>query len=183
MSEKSMKDKLAAGELVLWINLRLARSVDIAMVAKELLRVLPPLSDALTVVAEPCAGFFHNTGLHAKIDQLANLADHLAIHDIELDLVQQRVETAAAGKLFFIDVTGSARKFLLTEGIDLRYGARPLKRAIERLLVQPLSNLMATGQIRRGDRLRVTHSTAASVLTFFRDSDAYASWGVDSAAA
>ena len=34
MSEKSMKDKLAAGELVLCMNLRLARSVDIAMVAK-----------------------------------------------------------------------------------------------------------------------------------------------------
>src|SRR5436190_23769492 len=34
MPEKSMKEKLAAGELVLCMNLRLARSVDIAMVAK-----------------------------------------------------------------------------------------------------------------------------------------------------
>ena len=34
MTEKSMKEKLAAGELVLCMNLRLARSVDIAMVAK-----------------------------------------------------------------------------------------------------------------------------------------------------
>ena len=41
------------------------------------------------------------------------------------------------------------KRFLLTEGTDLNYGARPLKRAIERLIVQPLSNLIATGQIRR----------------------------------
>src|ERR1700687_282386 len=66
------------------------------------------------------------------------------IIDIELDRVQQRVQTASAGKAFLINVTSGARKFLLTEGIDLMYGARPLKRAIERLLVQPLSNLMAT---------------------------------------
>src|SRR6202158_4069729 len=66
------------------------------------------------------------------------------IIDIELERVQQRVQTASAGKAFLINVTSGARKFLLTEGIDLMYGARPLKRAIERLLVQPLSNLMAT---------------------------------------
>ena len=47
-------------------------------------------------------------------------------------------------------MTASAKEFLLSEGTDVRYGARPLKRAIERLLVHPLSNLMATGQIRRG---------------------------------
>jgi len=59
------------------------------------------------------------------------------IIDIELELVQQRVQAALADKPFFMKVTDSARKFLLTEGIDLRYGARPLKRAIERQLVQP----------------------------------------------
>src|SRR6267154_2075326 len=69
------------------------------------------------------------------------------IIDIELEGVQQRVQTASAGKPFVINVTGSARRFLLTEGIDVRYGARPLKRAIERLVVHPLSNLMASGQI------------------------------------
>jgi len=105
------------------------------------------------------------------------------IIDIELDLVQQRVQTAAADKLFFIDVTGSARKFLLTEGIDLRYGARPLKRAIERLLVQPLSNLMATGQIQHHDRIRVTHNGESPFLTFFRETDAWESWKTNGVAA
>src|ERR1700687_5286773 len=66
------------------------------------------------------------------------------IVDIELEMVQQRIQTAAASKPFQVNVTGSAREFLLMEGTDFRYGARPLKRAIERLLGQTLSNLMAT---------------------------------------
>jgi ATP-dependent Clp protease ATP-binding subunit ClpA len=105
------------------------------------------------------------------------------IIDIELELVQQRVQTAAGGKPFFINVTGSARKFLLTEGIDLRYGARPLKRAIERLLVQPLSNLMATDQIQRHDRIRITHSDKSPSLTFLRQTDAWETWKTDGFAA
>ena len=105
------------------------------------------------------------------------------IIDIELELVQQRVQTAAAGKSFFIDVTGSARKFLLAEGIDLRYGARPLKRAIERLLVQPLSNLMVTGQIHPHDRIRVTHRDESMALTFFRETHAWETWKTNGAAA
>jgi ATP-dependent Clp protease ATP-binding subunit ClpB len=95
------------------------------------------------------------------------------IIDIELEDVQQRVQTASAGKPFLINVTGSARRFLLTEGIDLRYGARPLKRAIERLLVNPLSNLMASGQIQHHDRIRVTHNGESPSLTFFRETDAW----------
>jgi ATP-dependent Clp protease ATP-binding subunit ClpB len=105
------------------------------------------------------------------------------IIDIELERVQQRVQTASAGKPFLINVTGSARKFLLTEGIDLRYGARPLKRAIERLLVHPLSNLMASGQIRQHDRIRITHNGESRSLTFFRETDAWETWKSNGVAA
>jgi ATP-dependent Clp protease ATP-binding subunit ClpA len=105
------------------------------------------------------------------------------IIDIELEGVQQRVQTASAGKPFLINVTDSARKFLLTEGIDLRYGARPLKRAIERLVVQPLSNLMATGQIQCQDRIRITHGDASPSLTFFRETDAWETWKTNGVAA
>src|SRR6266436_8146195 len=105
------------------------------------------------------------------------------IIDIELEGVQQRVQTASAGKPFLINVTDSARKFLLTEGIDLRYGARPLKRAIERLVVQPLSNLMATGQIQCQDRIRITHGDASPSLTFFRETDAWETWKTNGMAA
>ena len=80
--------------------------------------------------------------------------------EIELDEVQERIQSAQAGKRFLINVTDSARDFLLMEGTDLRYGARPLKRAIERFLVQPLSNLMVTGQIRHSDCIRVMHTAS-----------------------
>lgn len=105
------------------------------------------------------------------------------IIDIELDLVQQRIQTSAVTKPFFINVTDSAREFLLTEGTDFRYGARPLKRAIERLFVQPLSNLMATGQVHSCDHIRVTHYDNSTSLMFFRETDAWEVWKVDGAAA
>jgi ATP-dependent Clp protease ATP-binding subunit ClpA len=105
------------------------------------------------------------------------------IIDIELERVQQRVQMASAGKPFLINVTDSARKLLLTQGIDLRYGARPLKRAIERLLVHPLSNLMASGQIQQHDRIRVTHNGESGSLTFFREMDAWETWKTNGVAA
>ena len=98
------------------------------------------------------------------------------IVDVELEIVQQRIRTAAGGKPFLVNVTDSARQFLLLEGTDFRYGARPLKRAIERLLVQPLSNLIATDQIHRGDCIRVSHSEGLPFLMFFREAEAIGSW-------
>ena len=67
------------------------------------------------------------------------------ILNMELAQVQKRIldSTAAA---FLFQATGEAREFLLEEGTDPRYGARHLKRAIERNLVFPLANLVATGR-------------------------------------
>jgi ATP-dependent Clp protease ATP-binding subunit ClpB len=105
------------------------------------------------------------------------------IVDIELEMVQQRIQTAAASKPFLVNVTDTAREFLLVEGTDLRYGARHLKRAIERLLVQPLSNLMASGQIHHGDCIHVSHEDGSSALMFGRESAAVSAWGVAGRAA
>jgi ATP-dependent Clp protease ATP-binding subunit ClpA len=93
------------------------------------------------------------------------------IVDIELEMVQQRIQSAAASKPFLVNVTNSAKEFLLLEGTDLRYGARHLKRAIERLLVQPLSNLIASGQIHRGDCIRVSHEDGSAALVFAREAE------------
>jgi ATP-dependent Clp protease ATP-binding subunit ClpB len=94
------------------------------------------------------------------------------IVDIELEMVQQRIQTAAANRPFAVNITDTAKEFLLVEGTDFRYGARHLKRAIERLLVQPLSNLMASGQIHHGDCIRVTHEEGSAALVFCRDPEA-----------
>jgi ATP-dependent Clp protease ATP-binding subunit ClpB len=105
------------------------------------------------------------------------------IVDIELEMVQQRIQAAAASKPFRVNVTDTAKEFLLREGADFRYGARHLKRAIERLLVQPLSNLMASGQIHRGDCIRVSHEDASAALVFGREPEAVQARGLASRAA
>lgn len=100
------------------------------------------------------------------------------IVDIELDLVQQRLRAAVSGRPFDLNVTAGAREYLLAEGTDSRYGARHLKRAIERLLVQPLSNLLASGQIQRGDSIRVSHREGSCALIFWEESVSYKSWNI-----
>jgi ATP-dependent Clp protease ATP-binding subunit ClpB len=90
---------------------------------------------------------------------------------IELDSVQQRIINSANGARFVLLLTDSARDFLLREGTDMKYGARHLKRAIERNLVQPLSNLIATGQLHGGDLIRVGFDSAANRLTFFKEAE------------
>src|SRR5277367_2295720 len=70
--------------------------------------------------------------------------------DIELTMVQQRVLETAKGQFLF-RVTEQGRNFLLQEGTDQRYGARHLKRAIERHVVYPMANLLATEQVHFGD--------------------------------
>jgi ATP-dependent Clp protease ATP-binding subunit ClpA len=98
------------------------------------------------------------------------------IVDIELEMLTERVKNATEAKPFSFDVTESAKQFLLEEGTDLKYGARPLKRAIERLIVQPLSNLIATDQIRRGDQLQVSHTRGTGHLSFFREAPVRSAW-------
>src|SRR5713101_1358805 len=72
------------------------------------------------------------------------------ILEIELGMVQQRVLDTGRGQFLF-RATPGARRFLLQEGTDFKYGARHLKRAIEKYVVYPLANLLATEQVRLGD--------------------------------
>jgi ATP-dependent Clp protease ATP-binding subunit ClpB len=64
-----------------------------------------------------------------------------------------------------------AKDYLLQQGTDLKYGARHLKRAIDQSLVHPLSNLIATGQVRGGDLIRVDYDKASGRVTFFKDAE------------
>jgi ATP-dependent Clp protease ATP-binding subunit ClpA len=90
--------------------------------------------------------------------------------EIELGQVQQRVLETARGQFLF-RVTGAAREFLLTEGTDQRYGARHLKRAIERNIVYPLANLLATEQVHIGDLICIDFNKKESCLTFTREGE------------
>jgi ATP-dependent Clp protease ATP-binding subunit ClpB len=90
--------------------------------------------------------------------------------DIELNDVQNRIMASHVERQFIFRCTLEAKEFLLREGTDLKYGARHLKRAIERHLVYPVSNLIATGQINQGDVIKIDLSgTSAEKLVFTRE--------------
>ncbi len=91
------------------------------------------------------------------------------ILDIELAAVQARI-TESAGTKFVFECSDDAKEFLLQEGIDLKYGARHLKRSIERFLVYPLSNLVATQQVETGDLVLVDWDHKEEKLTFAKKS-------------
>ncbi|HLH38947.1 MAG TPA: AAA family ATPase [Bryobacteraceae bacterium] len=93
------------------------------------------------------------------------------ILDIELNLVQQRIFNTSADRAFVFTLSDSSKNFLLEEGTDIKYGARHLKRAIERLLVQPMSNLIATDQVRGGDWIRVDFDDNKRTLCFAKEAE------------
>ena len=90
--------------------------------------------------------------------------------EIELGHVQQRVLESAKGQFRF-RVTNAGRDFLLQEGTDQRYGARHLKRAIERHVVYPLANLLATEQVHLGDLICIDWNKEQGCLSFVRESE------------
>src|SRR5947199_4633349 len=90
--------------------------------------------------------------------------------EIELGQVQERVLETAKGQFLF-RVTQPGRDFLLQEGTDQRYGARHLKRAIERHVVYPLANLLATEQVHLGDPVCIDWNKEQDRLTFVREGE------------
>src|SRR5258706_471698 len=135
------------------------------------------------------------TGLHEKVERTAveaarrkispefmNRLDKVVVFhplkreeldevlDIELSNVQKRVLDAAS-RPFLFRITSEGREFLLEEGTDQRYGARHLKRAIERNVVCALSRLLATGQLHQGDVLFIDRHRGAEGLVFSRDTE------------
>jgi ATP-dependent Clp protease ATP-binding subunit ClpA len=93
------------------------------------------------------------------------------ILDLELAQVQRRVLASTMEKQFVFTVSDPAKTFLLTEGTNTEYGARYLKRAIDRLFVQPLSNLMATHQISMGDWIQADFDEDRSCLQFTKEAE------------
>jgi ATP-dependent Clp protease ATP-binding subunit ClpB len=106
-----------------------------------------------------------------KVVVFRSLKEHhlRSILDIELQSVQDRI-MMSAGTKFVFQCSDQAKEMLLHEGIDYKYGARHLKRSIERFLVYPLSNLVATGQIGLGDLVYVDLNKGTRKLLFSKQS-------------
>jgi ATP-dependent Clp protease ATP-binding subunit ClpA len=98
-------------------------------------------------------------------------SEHLTqILEIELGMVQQRVLAAVGANQFVFHCTQRVKDYLLQEGTDPKYGARHLKRAIERHIVYPLANLVATGQVKFGDFVRID-LTGEAHMTFVKEAE------------
>ncbi len=106
-----------------------------------------------------------------KVVVFRSLKEHhlRQILELELQSVQDRI-MRSAGTKFIFNCSDAAKAFLLEEGIDFKYGARHLKRAIERFLVYPLSNLVATEQVGLGDLVYVDFDAARKKLIFAKRS-------------
>jgi ATP-dependent Clp protease ATP-binding subunit ClpA len=90
---------------------------------------------------------------------------------LELNAVQQRIFSSQSCAPFVFNLTPAAKQHLLAEGTDLKYGARHLKRSIERSLVNPLSNLVASNQIGGGDLIKVDFDQEMGVITFVKEAE------------
>jgi ATP-dependent Clp protease ATP-binding subunit ClpB len=90
------------------------------------------------------------------------------ILELELRALQDRIISGST--MFVFSCSEPVKEMLLREGVDHRYGARHLKRSINRLLVLPLSNLLASGQVSAGDTVYVDVNDKGSHLEFSKQS-------------
>jgi ATP-dependent Clp protease ATP-binding subunit ClpB len=74
------------------------------------------------------------------------------IVDIQLGRLEQRL----AQQNLTLDVDAAAKKLLASEGYDPQFGARPLKRAIQEHLLDPLATKLLAGEFKPGDKIKVT---------------------------
>jgi len=76
---------------------------------------------------------------------------YCALVDLEVDKVLARIKA----KEVHIELKQSAKEFLIEKGYDPQYGARPMRRAVERFLEDPLAEELLRGNVKPGDRVEV----------------------------
>ena len=94
------------------------------------------------------------------------MEDMSAIVDLELHNLSNRLK----GQELFFDLDDSAKEFIIDKGYDDKFGARPLKRAIERFLEDSLAEAILEGSIKRGEKIKASLNEAKDGLTFNQDS-------------
>ena len=87
-----------------------------------------------------------------------------------IDLQLKRLENLLADRKLTFELTPSAREVLATEGYDPAFGARPLKRAIQRLLQNPLALAVLEGKFSEGDHIIVDRDPKGE-LTFRKSAE------------
>jgi ATP-dependent Clp protease ATP-binding subunit ClpB len=165
-----MTSNLGAGEMndILTGGLGFAKSKNSEKVVDT------RLDEKITRTAQEAARRKFSPEFMNRIDKMVVFKtlkpEHLEhILEIELGMVQQRILQATGNQQFVFSCTAPVKKFLLSEGTDPKYGARHLKRSIEKNIVFPLANLVATGQIKLGDFIRIDMKD--SRMTFTKEAE------------
>ena len=133
------------------------------------------IDDKITRTAQEAARRKFSPEFMNRIDKVVVFKmlkpEHLEqILEIELGMVQQRILQATGNNQFVFSCTPKVKRFLLQEGTDAKYGARHLKRAIEKNVVFPLANLVATSQVKLGDFVRIDMN-AEDKLVFVKEAE------------
>ncbi len=99
---------------------------------------------------------------HFRPELLNRIDEIIFFHALGLDHMKQIIDIQVRGLLkrleerkIHVELSDSAREFLVAEGYDPMYGARPLKRTIQRRVLDPLALRVLEGQFREGDRIAV----------------------------
>lgn len=103
---------------------------------------------------------------------LNRVDDVIVFHSLEkshiyqiIDLLSEELLDRARGLGITVDVEKSAKNFLVDWGYDVKFGARPLKRALQQYLEDPLAEAILSKGLGEGDRIVVRHSSDANDLS------------------
>jgi len=134
---------------------------DYILTAKNMAEIKPQIQELLKANFRP--------ELLNRIDEILTFnrlgKEHiLKITDIQLASVAARLEARRLG----LAVSAEAKQYLADVGYDPLYGARPLKRAIQGELENPLAKAVLSGQFVEGDTVSVEHSKGDSGLRFVK---------------
>jgi ATP-dependent Clp protease ATP-binding subunit ClpA len=77
-----------------------------------------------------------------------------AIFDVQVNELQLQIDSRLGPEAFHLEIAPKARRFLIQKGTSEQYGARELKRTMQRLLIQPLASMVAAGAISPGSHIR-----------------------------
>jgi ATP-dependent Clp protease ATP-binding subunit ClpB len=86
--------------------------------------------------------------------------------DAILELRLNDLRTLLAGRQISLELTEPARQLILAAGSDAAYGARPLKRALQRMVQDPLAIKILDGEILHGAHVRIDADRNSNQLVF-----------------
>ena len=102
-----------------------------------------------------------------RVDEIIPF-DSLTENDLMqiIDLLIAQTNEALKAKDIFVEIDEDAKKFLLSKGTDLKYGARPLRRTIQNYIEDSLADKILRSELKPGQKVQVTINQAKDGLDF-----------------